>query len=111
MNRKTIIALILSLFVFPGMGHVYLGFKKKGYLISLIICIILFAMIMIFEWELLEQANRISDPNMVFSSLLVLAGKAWFAHRMIYIVGIIITGFIWLYAAWDIFQAKKQLNK
>lgn len=109
MNRKTLIALILSFFVFPGMGHVYLGLKKKGYLISLIICIILFAMIMIFEWELLEQANKISDPNTVFSSLFVLAGKAWFAHRMIYIAGTIITSLIWLYAAWDLVRKKGKM--
>lgn len=98
---KKRIALILSLFVMPGFGHVYLGKKVKGYLISLLVCLVLLALFILFERELLHQASLLHDQRTILSSIFDLAEKAWIAHRTVFLSGFGLVGLIWLFAAVD----------
>ena len=93
---------MFSLFVMPGFGHVYLGKKIKGYLISLLVCLILLALFILFERELLHQASLLHDQQMILSSIFDLAKKAWLAHRTIFLFGLGLLGFIWIGAAVDV---------
>ncbi|MBI2340340.1 MAG: hypothetical protein HYU99_08265 [Deltaproteobacteria bacterium] len=106
-QRKKGIALILSLFVMPGFGHVYLGKKIRGYLISLLVCLILLALFILFERELLHQASLVSDQRFILFSIFDLAKKAWSLHRPVFFWGLGLIGLIWILAAVDVIREKK----
>ena len=109
-SKKTWIAVILSLFVMPGFGHVYLGKKVKGYLISIAICLLILALFILFERELLHQASLLHDQQMILSSIFVLAKKSWLAHRAFFVGGVGLIGLVWMIAALDLLT-KNSLNK
>lgn len=102
-----IIGLLLSLFVLPGLGHLYLKRKITGYIISLLVCCIALALILVFEWELLRQARMLPDPQMIFPSLFKLVKSAWLVHRPLHLAGLGFLGVIWIYAAWDLVRKEK----
>ncbi|MBI4411653.1 MAG: hypothetical protein HY541_04130 [Deltaproteobacteria bacterium] len=100
-SKNRVIAVILSLFVLPGFGHVYLGKKVKGYLIGVVVCLILLALFILFERELLHQASLLNDQRMILSSIFDLAARAWRTHRTIFLSGLSLLGLIWIFAAVD----------
>lgn len=102
MPERKIIAILISLFVLPGMGHVYLGKKKKGYVLAVLICLILLFLAVFFEWNLVWQAQMASDPTQIFTSIFAYAKKTWMQDHLIYWSGLSLTGLIWIYSAIDI---------
>lgn len=104
MNRKTFLAITISLFLMPGMGHVYLGQKVKGYLISVTLCLILLALLVLFDWELIQQAKNLTNPKMLFSSFFPLAKKAWMAHVVTFCTGLGLMTVLWIGSAVDVYR-------
>lgn len=101
-TKKTAIAVLLSLLVCPGAGHLYLKDKKMGYAFMLTITVILFIMIYVIEKELLHQAQGISDPTVLLTSVSLLAKKAIQAHGTLLRVGTFLVIMLWIAAPVDL---------
>lgn len=50
-------AALLSALIFPGVGHISIGYKKRGWLIIATNCVLLYLMIS----ELIEQATKVVE--------------------------------------------------
>ncbi|MDO8519224.1 MAG: hypothetical protein Q7T11_03560 [Deltaproteobacteria bacterium] len=105
MPKRQILAILISLFVLPGMGHVYLGEKKKGYLMGILVCLILLWLAVFFEISLIRQI-RGADGALQLASVFAHAWDAWKTHRHIYWSGFILTVVIWIYAGVDLCRKK-----
>lgn len=104
MKQKKIVALLISLFVYPGSGHIYLGDKKRGYGISLLFTLILFVTAVVFQHDLLKAFEAVDHPEMIFTHAFNLAGQALNSNRFFYMASLLSHAFLWLYSAWDVFR-------
>ena len=103
--------MILSLFVLPGLGHISVGQKKKGYLLAFLVCFIFLLLVVFFEWKLVLAVNKIDDPRQIFSQILPLAGEVWSANPLIYWSGLALAALLWAYAAIDLWYIwKKEIS-
>ena len=106
MPQRKILALLISLFVLPGMGHVYLGEKKKGYLLAILICLFLLFLILFFEINLVQEAQKAANPFQILSSIFDYAAMAWMKDRLVYNTGLGLITLLWAYAAVDLLRKK-----
>lgn len=95
-------AIVLSLFVLPGLGHVSLGAKKKGYLIACLVCFLSLILVVIFEWKLMAALNRLDDPRTMFTQILPVSGEIWKNNPLIFWGGFAVMASLWIYAAVDL---------
>ena len=107
MTQRRIIAILISLFVLPGMGHVYLGEKKKGYLLGTTVCLILLFLAVFFEVNLIRQIRE-AEGGLQLASVFAHAWDTWKIHRHIYWAGFILTGLIWLFAPIDLLHTPQK---
>lgn len=102
MDQKRIFAVILSLFVFPGCGHFYLGRRRAGYGLSLIFFGGFFLLIVFYDWDFFERMRQMSEAGLGVSSLMVVARETWLAHQTLYLTGLILLGLLWIGAVLDL---------
>lgn len=99
-------AVCISLFVLPGLGHTYLGKKLKGSLIALIVCVLLLALIVIFEWKVIELSNQLlAEKGQLFSHLWTISKQAFWEQWSLHAAGLGLITAIWIYAAIDCYYA------
>ncbi|GGJ77940.1 DUF6677 family protein [Virgibacillus salexigens] len=69
--KKTWLSLLLS-FIFPGLGHLYLGLVKKGvllisaYILSLILSVVvvgIFTLVIVWVYSLIDSFIKTSEIN------------------------------------------------
>lgn len=100
--------MVLSLFVLPGLGHVSLGAKKKGYLIAFLVCFLSLILLVIFEWKLMAALNRLDDPRTMFARILPVSGEIWKNNPLFFWGGLAVMAALWIYAAVDLWICRKK---
>jgi len=70
---------------------------------------ILFVIVYVIEKELIHQAQSISDPTVLLTSVSMLAKKAMEAHDTLVRIGTFLIGVLWIAAPLDLLR--KPLNK
>lgn len=102
MEQKKWIALLLSLLVLPGAGHVYLGEKKKGNILSLITIFFFTSLIALFVFPLRQQITSLPLSRSPLITVWVAVQQVWNSYAPFYILGGVILLILWIYAALDI---------
>lgn len=104
-------AMILNLIVWPGLGQVSMGEKKKGYFIGFLLCLILLFLVVIFEWKLMAALNRLDDPRTIFAQILPVSGEIWNNNTLIFWGGLAVMAALWIYAAVDLWFFNRNLKR
>ena len=103
---KKNLALLYSLLLWPGAGHIYLGQKKKGYFLAILTIILLLVLFFIFEIELIHQIQVLSNPQDAFRNTGELLLKVWLVQKTKLITCLLGLLGVWGYAAADILIRK-----
>lgn len=106
MDRKTAVALSLSLFVFPGFGHLYMKEKIRGLGISLVTSLLLLLFICHFEWNLFRFMRKLEAPSSFMNDLLLVSKQTWEASQNLYLVLLGLMGLVWIASALDLVRKK-----
>lgn len=101
MSKNPIIAFCLSLFIFPGAGHIYMGRKKLGGLILFVFLVIAGFLLIRFELDVVRQVKQMTEPLAALSIKNTLIQNSWSRDQDIYTYGLAALGIIWLGAALD----------
>lgn len=110
-NRKTTIAIILNLFVMPGLGHIYMGFKMRGAVIAGICAFFLIAVIakymLMMSYALNVMSYQGTNPlQILFES----AAIVWPEMRSAVLLGIAGILLLWGFSIIDIYNKGKTLE-
>lgn len=108
---KKRLAIVLNAFVMPGTGHMVLGQRVKGLVISLLIVVLLLFPIYRYSQSAMDAFEKLSvDGNLAASGIMALS-DAWAANKkMIFfcLVGVVI---VWLYGIIDVVCCHKSAQK
>ena len=105
-NRKKAVALSLSLFVFPGFGHLYLKEKVRGLAISLLTSVLLLLFICHFEWSLFQFMQRLETHSSFTQDLLRTLTQTWEASQTLYLILLGLLTVVWGAAGLDLVRKK-----
>lgn len=103
-NKPKLTALLLSLFVLPGLGHMHLKKKKEGYIIIALVAAIIFVLSLFFVQEYKTQIHTIRSSYSFLEVMWEGIKKTWEATQTSNLLGLEAFGIIWLAAALDLLR-------
>lgn len=103
-TKSKLTALLLSLFVLPGLGHLHLGKKKEGYLIIALVVVVILVMSLFFVQEYKTQIHTISSSYSFFNMMWEGIKKTWEATQTTSLLALEAIGIIWLASALDLIR-------
>ena len=106
MKQKTLIALLLSLCVYPGVGHLYLKRKVAGLALSLVVTLLLLFLVILFEVDLLHFLQA-SAPHFSVTHVVGAAKEVYESKKAVYSAGSVVLGFLWVGAACELLWREK----
>lgn len=103
-TKSKLTALLLSLFVLPGLGHLHLDKKKQGYIIIALVAAIIFVMSLFFIQEYKTQIHTVSSSYSFLEVMWEGIKKTWEATQTSSLLGLEALGIIWLASALDLLR-------
>jgi len=110
--KKSIKSALLSALIFPGLGQILAGYKKRGWLIILINCVLLYLMIS----EIVQQAHDVInsmqkngialDVEQISNTTSALIGFSSNSYLNSLLIILIIS---WAYAIYDAYHISGKL--
>lgn len=100
--KSTKIALLLNALVMPGSGHIFIGQKLKGYLLSLVTLALLIIPIVRYTMTVVNSLNALVVSGNISASALSTMGKAWTINKNLILFCLAGTLAAWIYGIIDI---------
>lgn len=106
-KSKNQLALLLNLFVYPGVGQLHVGRKHKGWFFILTTSILLLGFLLGYQVDLYHQVQilhpRLNQPGLILNAI----KGAFLARWPLYVFGFTLTLTLWFWALVDILLSNK----
>lgn len=100
--KLTKIALLLNAFVMPGSGHIFIGQKFRGYLLSLITLILVIIPVVRYTMTVVNSLNALVVSGNISASAISTMGNAWAINKNLILFCLAGIFAAWIYGIIDI---------
>lgn len=101
---KLIIAVLLNVFIIPGAGHIYIGQRVRGYVLSLATTV--FLVVPLARYAILVSAALSNSPvhsQTPLAGMISAFGRAWPDAKELVILSLAALAIIWIFGIVDVY--------